>query len=142
MRHRRRDLSPPACEDVAGHRVGLFGIDMLRDRLIRRQPVCLRRFADVILFLRAEKGAKLHREHLRAAIMTGDGFGADFVGGVVDFDRVEHLRGIEKGVEHARTFVRSVVLRDMNHCVEFDEGSAARQTFPRLPCVPSFVSSS
>ena len=119
MRHRRRDLSPPGREDVARHRVGLFGIDMLGDGLIRRQPVCLRRFADVVLFLGAQKRAQVHREHLRAAIMAGYGFRADFVRGVVDFDRVEHLRGIEKGVEHAWTLVRYEVPREVNHCVEF-----------------------
>ena len=142
MRQRRRDLSPPAREDVARHRVRLFGIDMLRDRLIGRQPVCRRLFADVVLFLGAQKRAQVHREHLRAAIMTGDSFGADFVGGVVDFDRGEDLRGIEKGVEHAWTLVRYEVPREVNHCVEFGEGLAAGQTFPCPPCVPFFVSSS
>lgn len=119
MRHLRRDLPPPAREDVARHRVRLFGIDMLGNGLGHGQPVCRSLFADVVLFLRAQEGAQVHREHLCAAIMTGDGFRADFVGSVVDFDRGEDLSGIEKGVEHVWTLVRYEVPREVNHCVEF-----------------------
>jgi len=99
-RQHRRDPALPTGKDVAGQRMRLAGLDVLRHGFRSRQPVRMRGGADVILSLRAQKGAEPHRQLLAGAVVLGFGLGADLIGLALKLQGGQHLGGVEKAVLH------------------------------------------
>jgi len=90
----------PAGEDIRRDFMSLLGAHVLGDRMGGGQPGRGGNFTDVIVFFRAQKSAKLHRELIFAAIMAGDRLNADLKRNAFDFEGADDLGGIEQGVNH------------------------------------------
>ena len=100
LRQRGVQFVAPSREDVGGHGVGFFAINVLSDRLRCRKPGGSGYFADVVMFRCPEKCTQVHGELIAVAVVVGKGFGADFKGRAVDLERADDLGCVEQGVDH------------------------------------------
>ena len=92
----------PSREDVGGHGVGFFGINVLSDRLRGRKPRGSGHLANVVVFRRPQEGTQVHGELSAMTVMVGKGFSTDFKGRVVDLERADDLGSVEQCVDHAK----------------------------------------
>jgi hypothetical protein len=75
---------------------------------------------------RAEKGPQIHGEMIAVTVVVGDGFGTDFMDGVVDFDGADDLGCVEQGMDHGDEGCESVLPVDVIFRINLDRPAAKR----------------